>query len=430
LSDALTAKDLDGKLVVVAGTFDGLGRKEAKQRLKALGARTTSIVSAKVDLVFLGARPGPREGAAEAYGITTHDELTLKRVLGLVRNGEAAIAPDDRILWHAVMRDGGDEAFMVAADRLMKLGDPRGDLIQTQMMLADPTTRADRRALLQQRERELLTEHGEAWLGGLLPYVLEFSPTVRPIMARGFLAELETSSLSLELADAVAFSPDATYLRRLSVSFARSLKPLSRGQYPNLRTLHLGDHRQGRWIVASEGLAKLLSGCPRLAEVELCIRDRVEDDLLTSEHGELRGLSLHQMDRYPLANLAHNASLSGLVELHCVPSDRPRPARRVLSLDNVRALSGANTTLTGLTHLTLRNGDFGDAGLTYLLEAPFFAQLTHLDLADGRISDVGAERLAAHPNARGLERLVLRDNPVTELGQRRIEAALPNLRLS
>lgn len=88
--------------------------------------------------------------------------------------------PDDAValdLLAAVHADlASDANRMVLADRLLELGDPRGELVALQL------ARARTGALPTQRERELLSLYGRAWIGPLAPHL------VRHGFHRGFLA--------------------------------------------------------------------------------------------------------------------------------------------------------------------------------------------------------------------------------------------------
>lgn len=71
------AHPLAGKTVVLTGTLDGIARHDLQERLEALGARVTSSVSARTDLVIAGASPGSKLDKARALGIEVWDEATL-----------------------------------------------------------------------------------------------------------------------------------------------------------------------------------------------------------------------------------------------------------------------------------------------------------------------------------------------------------------
>src|SRR5687768_13216078 len=74
----------------------------------------------------------------------------------------------------ALVEDPNDRASHAAyADLLHEQGDPRGDLIQTQLALEDAALKPAERKRLQKREKELLTKHQRDWLGPLAPFLLD-----------------------------------------------------------------------------------------------------------------------------------------------------------------------------------------------------------------------------------------------------------------
>ncbi len=67
-------KPLDGKTVVVTGTFSRWGRQQAQDLIRALGGKPTSSVSGKTDLVIAGEKAGSKRTKAEQLGIDILDE--------------------------------------------------------------------------------------------------------------------------------------------------------------------------------------------------------------------------------------------------------------------------------------------------------------------------------------------------------------------
>ncbi|HVS16523.1 MAG TPA: NAD-dependent DNA ligase LigA [Thermoanaerobaculia bacterium] len=72
---------LAGKTVVLTGTLAGMTRKEAGDRLEALGARVSGSVSKKTDLVIAGESAGTKLAKAEELGIEVLDEAGLEALL-------------------------------------------------------------------------------------------------------------------------------------------------------------------------------------------------------------------------------------------------------------------------------------------------------------------------------------------------------------
>ncbi|MCH7884786.1 MAG: NAD-dependent DNA ligase LigA, partial [Planctomycetes bacterium] len=78
----VTDGPLSGKIVVVTGTLESMGRKEAQDLIKQLGGKTAGSVSKKTDLVVYGDSPGSKLEKAQELGLRTVDE---KEFLALIR---------------------------------------------------------------------------------------------------------------------------------------------------------------------------------------------------------------------------------------------------------------------------------------------------------------------------------------------------------
>ena len=76
IEDAAVSADgvLAGKTVVFTGTLETMSRPEAKARALALGARVSVSVSARTDLVVLGADAGSKARRAAELGVRTVTE--------------------------------------------------------------------------------------------------------------------------------------------------------------------------------------------------------------------------------------------------------------------------------------------------------------------------------------------------------------------
>ena len=79
------AHPLCGKAVVLTGTLVALSREEAKTRLRALGARVLSQVSAKVDWLIVGDNAGSKLMQAQQLGVPL---LSEQEFLALLASGE------------------------------------------------------------------------------------------------------------------------------------------------------------------------------------------------------------------------------------------------------------------------------------------------------------------------------------------------------
>ena len=75
-------KPLDGKTVVVTGTFSRWGRQQAQDLIRTLGGKPTSSVSGKTDLVIAGEKAGSKRTKAEQLGIEILDEESFVELIG------------------------------------------------------------------------------------------------------------------------------------------------------------------------------------------------------------------------------------------------------------------------------------------------------------------------------------------------------------
>ncbi|MDP2571070.1 NAD-dependent DNA ligase LigA [Vibrio penaeicida] len=74
---------LEGKTVVITGSFSRLNRNDAKAALQALGAKVTGSVSKKTDILFAGEAAGSKLAKAQELSIEIQDEESLAKLLGL-----------------------------------------------------------------------------------------------------------------------------------------------------------------------------------------------------------------------------------------------------------------------------------------------------------------------------------------------------------
>ena len=72
---------LSGKTFAFTGKLDGIDRREAVERVKALGGRVASGVSAKTDWLVAGANPGSSLRRAEQRGVQILDQAAFMRLL-------------------------------------------------------------------------------------------------------------------------------------------------------------------------------------------------------------------------------------------------------------------------------------------------------------------------------------------------------------
>ena len=70
-----------GKVVVLTGTLESMGRKEATNLLEDLGAKVTSSVSKSTDYVIFGSEAGSKLTKAQELNIQTMDEETFIQLI-------------------------------------------------------------------------------------------------------------------------------------------------------------------------------------------------------------------------------------------------------------------------------------------------------------------------------------------------------------
>jgi uncharacterized protein (TIGR02996 family) len=353
-------------------------------------------------------------------------------------------------------------AHMAYADWLTEQGDPRGEFIQVQLALEDPSRRAEERERLRQREQVLRQAHEREWLGDLAPYLIDQRDVrggrtpqrdrYRHLLARGWLDTLHVEWLTVSFAQMLARSREARLLRRLTVFQTSdpapdegtereqssgpylpglgppaeeegfSLAPLRDSPYlTNVRFFHLGlpvdetsRHRFNSRLVMGTGAAEVIERMPRVEELHLFIRGLDTEWLFglgTLQH--LRVLQVYHLLEYPLARLAANPALRQLTHLLLHPAwlEYQGAYRR----EDVRALL-SSPHLVSLRHLQLRLSDLGDRLCDDLVASGILKRLDVLDLQHGTITDAGARALAACPDLHHLDRLLIADNALGQAG--------------
>lgn len=319
---------------------------------------------------------------------------------------------------------------MAYADHLVDLGDPRGEFVQLQLALEDPSgISPDRRAEMASRELELLRNHEAAWLGSLAPFWLDPSQPYRRngvTWWRGWVRCLTGDDLDADIAKAlVRADAGLRLLRELRIIGCEAeaepfeilaaapwlgrLHVLQIGE-PDSSSLHqyLSDEDGDQEV--SDQITPLVARATRLEELRLFVTNVDTDALFALTMPHLRRLTVHHLARYPLHVLAGNQSLTGITHLALCP-------RALYSGDSRSYLPGADIfallrapAFQGLTHLQLRLTDVGNDLLRELVAGGWFARLKVLDLYGGRIDDAGAELLLGCRDARRLESLELSYN--------------------
>lgn len=72
---------LDGKVIVITGSFNSYSRHELEEKASKLGATFSSSVSSKTNLIFLGENPGSKYEKAKALNIPMLTESEISKLL-------------------------------------------------------------------------------------------------------------------------------------------------------------------------------------------------------------------------------------------------------------------------------------------------------------------------------------------------------------
>jgi uncharacterized protein (TIGR02996 family) len=350
------------------------------------------------------------------------------------------------------------------ADYLAEQHDRRGEFMQVQLALEDPTRSPAEREALKSREAELLAAHERDWLGDLAPLILDAEPLYRDIrrishwFERGWLAELLCRCLTVAEARAIARTPQARLLRRLAVESPEVEAPSGQQQQyidsyfepgpdvpddvdpwdrpallaladghnlAGVRVFRLGDgptgigedgERHGPCHTVGAFAHAVVARMPLLEELYLYAHSVWPEGLFDLPLPRLRILRFEHSVDYPLEILAENPSLGNLTHLLCHPHAQiPGDHNAYIRLDQLRAVCRSKH-LKSLVHLQLRLTDFGDHGVEEIVSSGMLKRLRALDISYGCVTDQGAAVLAACADLTNLEHLDLTMNALTADG--------------
>jgi uncharacterized protein (TIGR02996 family) len=372
----------------------------------------------------------------------------------------AAAAPSLAEALEAAIIEHPEEAanYAAYADHLQEQGDPRGEFIQVQLALEDPSRKAAQRKKLQKREQELLKAHQTEWVGEWVKLAPESTypdgekfTTPKAGFVRGVLAQVTIDELTVACARAFVAAPQTRLVRELRVGnwayeeegtyeSGRDIPEDSDdpSQYVLLRWPHLANLRvfQLGWTVeeaygdwcgynshtAGENAYHFVRQMPRLEELSLFAHGVDGNKLFALPLPNLRVVQLYHSHKYGLAKLAENASLTKLTHLLCHPHAlEPDHDHAYIRLADLRAVVNS-PHLTSLKHLRLRLADFGDKGCQEIVKSGILKRLETLDLRHGCIGDAGARTLAACPDLKRLRHLDVSRNELTNQGLAALKA--------
>lgn len=327
----------------------------------------------------------------------------------------------------SALRDNPDDlaAHMAYGDLLAEQGDPRGEFIQTQIALEDPTRPAEQRKELERREKELLARHREEWLGpihvlldrtgyrsgGGEPFGLRtlYYDSCRYRFSRGWLESLDLDWINTGVLDALRQCPT------VGLPFLGTLRKLRVGS------------GGGSCHITGTGIAPAIAKMSRLEELYLYAHRVEVNEVFALPMPNLRSLAAYHLHEYPLEVLGDNPTLGNLITLDCWPHAlEPDDTRAYITAESFGRMV-RSPHLRSLTHLHLYLTDIGDEGVRALVESGMLRQLQTLDLWSGCITDVGARALAASPHIKGLKKLRLSQNFLTDEGIAVLRATGVNL---
>jgi uncharacterized protein (TIGR02996 family) len=329
-------------------------------------------------------------------------------------------------------------AHRAYADHLMEQGDPRGEFIQVQLRLEDPTCTAPQRDHLQKREQEMLRAHAREWLGGLAPFLLEQEDSPQETFARlfgdgpappfrferGWLTFVRIERLSAAFVQAFNANPLLRLLGHLVIprrdwdaeNYEEDLALLAQSRdLGNVRRFQLGAD-DDQCHMPGEAAVDLVRQLPKLEELRLYAHNVDTDALFALPLPRLRLLEVYHLRHYPLAVLAANATLTNLEHLSFWPHMlEPGDTGAYITAEAALALI-RSPHLPRLRILELRNSDLGDGGCEAVVRSGLLKRLKVLNLTNGRVTDAGAQTLAACPDLKNLELLDVNGNMLTEAG--------------
>lgn len=288
-----------------------------------------------------------------------------------------------------------DGPRLMYADWLMERGQPRGEFIRLQCVLAQTPRNDDRRESIERRVAELLFQHRQEWIRPLRELGVN---AVR--FERGFVEAVTTrAERFLALAPALFAAEPVRAVCLLSPQ-PRDFTALAASRHlARIRGLALA----GCDLQPAD--VRTLAGSPHapgLTGLEMADSTRLGYEAvreLTESPGlaNLRYLRLHDTCRTPrelIGCFAEARWLKNVTNLHL--------PRHYLGAEHLLVLLSA-PALPALKTLGLWNNGLGDGGLEQLLEASLLGRLRALNLNATNLTRRGAEALAGWPQLTSLK---------------------------
>lgn len=410
----------------------------------------------------------------DAEARKAHDKLVAEKVKkGYTETTpqNTTVSPLQQSMESAFAENPDDLATASAyADYLMEHNDPRGEFIQVQLALEDPTRKATERQQFQKREDELLKQNARRWIGGLGRFLVgKWSGADKPYhyaFRRGWVHHLRLLPAPEAVFPILAASPELRMLQHLEIVYDMRYHPFEFDQFlegpnkalgedtaeeqmyeetdllpPLLESPHLGNLRVFKFGFSdgdkpvhstmisifdnntAQDMIDFLAMCPKLEEFYLNTAISDIATLFSSpEFQNLRVLQYYygsdysdynnntRQTAYPLSALAENKSLTELTTLRL-------HAGRDTTLDLAEVEALVNTkNLPKLVHLQLHMTDYGNEGAARIVQSGILKRLRTLDLGYGNMNDEGARLLAECDDLRHLEMLNITRNALTQTG--------------
>ena len=334
------------------------------------------------------------------------------------------------------------------ADYLIDENDPRGEYIRLQLAAEDRNQPADRLRQYEQAAFEIRQQYEREWLGDLWPHLQRpptaysvaepMEPNVSVTWRRGWIDGFRIGTLSDGLAAAIVEHPLTKLLRTFSAEVCEQGEGdiddgwrsfnfqqfRGSGRFRCLRSLTLGSEENGNlqngWTGSVLDVILATGHARRLESISLYGEQFQVRSLYGVPLERLHTLTITTgIGHFPLIVLMRNTDWPNVQRLHL---DRVGLHGDEDGFEQDFHWCFRTPNLQRLLYLTLRLGEFADAGVEELLSSGFINRLKGLDLCRCNITDDGAQMLAAHPHVPKLEYLNLEGNLLSPIGIDALEA--------
>lgn len=342
-------------------TFENGKGITAKPGALGMSLQTPRVLAASDVELLLGAVSGG--GGAAAPAPATGGEAPTRTA------SKAEEAEHARLLAAVLAAPEDDAPRLVLADWLQERGDPRGELISIQCLLAAGPEFPTQRRSLKQRERELLDEHGKSWSAPVAGLAQEHT------LRRGFIDEVHAAAKKLLPAAAELFAREPVTFLDLGGLAKNDCKTIAGSAWlAQVRRLRLRGEIKNPGVTALAASPHLLS----LTSLNLGQSGIGSAGAGALAGARIRGLRSLSLSGNPLTD-------EGLVALLATPllarCRRLYLARCRLSDLAAKELASASH-LDQLSGLCLGGNAIGDEGATALAKSPYLKHLRRIELPD------------------------------------------------